>query len=260
LSPLEIAAASPTLASGGVHHKPVAITKVKFPDGKSDNLGDVKGDRVMTDGEAYEVTKILKMNVESGTGVNANYGCPAAGKTGTTDSFTDAWFVGYEPRLAASVWVGYPNARVEMRSVHGIEVAGATFPSQIWHDFMNVAHRGYCEDFPPPTTPFKASPFFGKYAKEGAPGDSTVPYNQYLYNGGTQPNSGDQTDKKNKKDQGKNYDPRLYEAPPQSAPQTETAPTTTTPGNGNGQGNGNAPTGTDGGGAAPPGTTAPTQG
>src|SRR4051812_32140155 len=239
VSPLEMADAYATLASGGVHHKPVAITKVEFPDGKSDNLGDVKGNRVMTDGQAYEVTKVLKMNVQSGTGVNANYGCPAAGKTGTTDSFTDAWFVGYEPRLAASVWVGYPNARVEMRSVHGIEVAGATFPSQIWHDFMNVAHRGYCEDFPQPTTPFQSSPFYGKYAKQGAPGDSSVPYNQYLYNGGTQPQT-DTQDKTGKKDEkNKNYDPRLYEAPPQSAPKTETAPTTTTPGNGNGNGQGN---------------------
>jgi penicillin-binding protein 1A len=259
VSPLEMADAYATLASGGIHHKPIAITKVKFPDGKSDDFSKPKGERVMTDGQAYEVTKVLKMNVQSGTGTSANYGCPAAGKTGTTDDYTDAWFVGYEPRLTTSVWVGYPNARVEMRNVHGIEVAGATFPAEIWHDFMNVAHRGYCEDFPQPKTPFVSSPFFGKYAKEGAPGDSTVPYNNYLYNGGTQP----QTDKK-KKGGNNSYDPRLYEAPPQPAPQTQApAPAPTTPGNngnGNGQGNGNAPTGTDGGGAAPPGTTVQTQG
>ena len=195
VSPLEMADAYATLASGGVHHKPIAITKVRFPDGKSDDFSKPKGDRVMTDGQAMEVTKVLKMNVQSGTGVNANYGCPAAGKTGTTDNFTDAWFVGYEPRLTAAVWVGYPNALVEMRSVHGIEVAGATFPSQIWHDFMNVAHRGYCEDFPQPTTPFQSSPFYGKYSKQGGTTDTSVPYNQYLYNGGTQP----QTDTKKKK-------------------------------------------------------------
>jgi penicillin-binding protein 1A len=257
VSPLEMADAYATLASGGVHHKPIAITKVRFPDGKSDDFSKPKGDRVMTDGQAMEVTKVLKMNVQSGTGTAANYGCPVAGKTGTTDDYTDAWFVGYQPRLAASVWVGYPNARVEMRSVHGIEVAGATFPAEIWHDFMNVAHRGYCEDFPQPTTPFQSSPFYGKYSKQGAPTDPNATYNygqQYLYNGGTQP----QTEKKNKKG-GNNYDPRLYEAPPQPAPQTQT-PTTTTPGNGNGQGNGNAPTGTDGGGAAPPGATVQTQG
>jgi penicillin-binding protein 1A len=258
VSPLEMAVAYSTLASGGVRHKPVAITKVRFPDGKSDNLGEVKGERVMTDGEAYEVTKVLKENVQSGTGTNANYGCPAAGKTGTTDNFTDAWFVGFEPHLAAAVWVGYPNASIEMRSVHGIEVAGATFPSQIWHDFMQVAHRGYCEDFSQPETPFKAQPFFGKYSKQGAPTDSSVPYSPYLYNGGTQPQT-DQKDKKQKKGGG-NYDPRLYEAPPQPEPTTTTPQTTPGNGNGNGQGNGNAPTGTDGGGAAPPGATVQTQG
>jgi penicillin-binding protein 1A len=203
----------------------------------------------MTDGEAYEVTKVLKQNVQSGTGTSANYGCPAAGKTGTTDSFTDAWFVGYQPRLSAAVWVGYPNTRVEMRNVHGISVAGATFPAGIWHDFMNVAHRGYCEDFPQPTTPFVSQPFFGKYAKQGAPGDSSVPYNTY---GTTTDTTTTPTDKKDKKDSGgKSYDPRLYEAPPQPEPTTQAPPAGN---NGNGQGNGNAPTGTDGGGAAPPGT------
>ena len=259
VSPLEMADAYATLASGGVHHKPVAITRVEFPDGKSDHLGEVKGNRVMTDGQAMEVTKVLKENVQSGTGVNANYGCPAAGKTGTTDNFTDAWFVGYEPHLAAAVWVGYPNALVEMRSVHGIAVAGATFPSAIWHSFMNVAHAGYCSDFPPATTPFVSSPFFGKYAKQGAPADSSVPYQPYLQNGDQTPS----TDKngKGKKKGNNSYDPRLYEAPPQPAPTTP-APPTTGNGNGNGNGVGNAPTttGTNGGGAAPPGTTTPTQG
>jgi hypothetical protein len=124
---------------------------------------------------------------------------------------------------------------------------------------MTVAHRGYCSDFPAPTTPFQSSPFYGKYSKQGAPGDSTVPYNQYLYNGGTQT----QTNQKDKKKGNDSYDPRLYEAPPQTAPQTTTpAPAPTTPGNGNGngQGNPNAPTGTDGGGAAPPGATVQTDG
>ena len=259
VSPLEMAIAYSTLASGGIRHRPVAITEVKFPDGKSDDFSKPKGKRVMTDGQAMEVTKVLKMNIQAGTGTTANYGCPAAGKTGTTDNFTDAWFVGFEPHLTAAVWVGYPNALVEMRSVHGISVAGATFPAGIWHDFMNVAHRGYCSDFPAPTTPFQSSPFYGKYSKQGAPGDSTVPYNQYLYNGGTQT----QTNQKDKKKGNDSYDPRLYEAPPQPAPQTTTpAPAPTTPGNGNGNGqaNGNAPTGTDGGGAAPPGATVQTDG
>src|SRR3954463_2186509 len=261
VSPLEMADAYATLASGGVHHKPQAIVKVEFPDGKTDNLGEVRGNRVMTDGQAMEVTKVLKENVQAGTGVNANYGCPAAGKTGTTDNFTDAWFVGFEPRLTAAVWVGYPNSLVQMRSVHGIEVAGATFPSQIWHNFMQVAHGGFCQDFAPPTTPFVSSPFYGKYSKQGAPGDSTVPYTVTGQNG-TQ-TTPDKT-KKGKTNGGGKYDPRLYEAPPQPAPTTEPAPTTPPPannGNGNGNGNGTPPQdGTAGGAAAPPGPTVPPQG
>jgi penicillin-binding protein 1A len=249
-----------TLASGGIHHKPVAIKKVVFPDGKSDDFGSkAQGNRVMTDGQAYEVTKILKMNIQSGTGTAANYGCPAAGKTGTTDNFTDAWFVGYQPQLVGAVWVGYPNALVEMRSVHGISVAGGTFPAMIWHDFMNVAHGSYCSDFPQPTTPFQAVPFYGKYSKQGAPGDPSV---QYSVPGTTQ--TGTVKTKKGKSNGGagtKTYDPRLYEAPPQPAPQTTPPATGNGNGNnGNGNGNGNAPSGTTGGGAAPPGTVGQTQG
>jgi penicillin-binding protein 1A len=269
VSPLEMADAYATLADGGVHHKPTAITKVEFPDGKIDHpdASAVKGNRVMTDGQAYEVTKVLKENIQAGTGTSANYGCPAAGKTGTTDNYTDAWFVGFEPHLSTATWVGYPNSLVQMRSVHGIEVAGATFPAEIWHNFMQVAHAGYCQDFPQPTTPFVSQPWYGKYSKGGAPLDTTVPYsnNPYTYStptGGTQPTT---TGPKKK---GKNkYDPRLYESPPQTAPQTQSTPTpapSPTPapgagGNGN-SGNGNAPSGTDGGGAAPPGTTVQSQG
>src|SRR5260370_32807813 len=74
VSPLEMADAYATLASGGIHHKPVAIKKVEFPDGKSDDFGSkAEGNRVMTDGQAYEATKILKMNIQSGTGTAANY-------------------------------------------------------------------------------------------------------------------------------------------------------------------------------------------
>ena len=87
-----------------------AITKVEFPDGKTDELGKPKRERVFPEWVAYEATKILEQNVLGGTGTAAQIGCDAAGKTGTTDNFNDAWFVGYTPHLSASVWVGYPNA------------------------------------------------------------------------------------------------------------------------------------------------------
>ncbi len=229
VSPLEMADAYATLADGGVHHKPVAITKVVFPDGKSDRLGRNPGNRVLTDGEADAVTKILHENVLAGTGTKANIGCPAAGKTGTTSDFNDAWFVGYTPKLATATWVGYPNALVSMLNVHGIEVAGGTFPAQIWHDYMMVAHGNFCGDFAPPTTPVHWAPFYGHYATTGATGPTgpagpTGPSTTPKTNGGAGPNKG--------------YDPRLYTSPPQKSPKKNQSKDKNKGGGGNGNGAG----------------------
>jgi penicillin-binding protein 1A len=198
-----------TLASGGMRNEPKAITRVVFPDGKSEDLGEPQRERVFSDGVASEVTKILEQNVQAGTGTAAQIGCPTAGKTGTTDNFNDAWFVGYTPTLATSVWVGYPNALVEMRSVHGISVAGGTFPAAIWHDYMTVAHGDDCESFPAPSEPVTFSPFFGKYATTG--GSDTGGYYYDQSGDGTSDNSAGGEDYQG-------YDPRLYESPPQEAP------------------------------------------
>ena len=78
-----------------------------------------------------------------GTGTAANYGCPAAGKTGTTDEAKDAWFVGYTPELSAAVWVGYPDAGVAMPGAQG-----GTYAAPVWHAFMSPAHGDFCEDLP----------------------------------------------------------------------------------------------------------------
>jgi penicillin-binding protein 1A len=119
---------------------------------------------VFEDGVAYEVTQILEDNVDAGTGTSAGTGCgDEAGKTGTTDDFNDAMFVGYTPVLSTGVWVGYPDALQSMTSVHGVSVAGGTFPAQIWHDFMSVALDGRCETFPEPENPVEWIPFHGEY-------------------------------------------------------------------------------------------------
>jgi len=212
VSPLEMANAYATLASGGIRNRPEAILKVVFPNGKVDELGKPERKRVMDAGAAYVVTRILRQNVLSGTGTRANIGCPAAGKTGTTDNYNDAWFVGYTPKLATAVWVGYPNAQIAMRSVHGIAVAGGTFPAAIWHDYMQVARRGDCSDFPVPPTLPRLSPFMSSRAVTGT-SDS------YRYYGTPQAGTGTTT-------QGGagSYDPRFYESPPQGAPRTEAPP------------------------------------
>src|SRR5262249_40074772 len=96
--------------------------------------------RVMSDGVAYEVTQILEDNVREGTGVGAAlYDRVVAGKTGTTDNHADAWFSGYTPQLETTVWVGYPQGEIPMENVHGIAVAGGTFPATIWRLFMERA-------------------------------------------------------------------------------------------------------------------------
>jgi penicillin-binding protein 1A len=147
VSPLDMASAYATIAAGGIYSKPMAIRKVELPeldgDGwavdKEANWGEPERQRVIADWVAGEVTKILEMNIQSGTGVGASIGRTAGGKTGTTENHADAWFCGITPTLSGTVWVGYPEGEIPMTSVHGISVAGGTFPAQIWRLFMEEA-------------------------------------------------------------------------------------------------------------------------
>jgi penicillin-binding protein 1A len=173
VSVLEMASAYATLAAGGVYSQPRAIRMVELPDGNVDagaGWNDVKRKRVFSDGVAYEVLKILKANIVGGTGTRANPGYPAAGKTGTTDDFGDAWFAGVTTKASTVVWVGYQNAKIPMTSVHGIQVAGGTFPAMIWGLFMRAA---YADNPPPdwglPSQPVVWEPFNGQYQYKGAP-------------------------------------------------------------------------------------------
>ena len=169
VSPLDMASAYATLAAGGIYSEPMAIRKVILGGGKEDNRagwGKPTRRRVIPDGVAYAVTKILEENIQYGTGTGANFGRPAAGKTGTTDNHADAWFCGYLPNLAATVWVGYPQGEVPMENVHGIAVAGGSFPAEIWRLFMERAVRySPQQDFPQPRT-YPEWKYFqrGKYA------------------------------------------------------------------------------------------------
>jgi penicillin-binding protein 1A len=209
---LEMANAYATLASGGIRHKVTGIEKVVFPDGKSERLANPKGTRVMTDGQAYEITRILEMNIQSGTGTAADYGCPAAGKTGTTDESKDAWFVGYTPHLTTAVWVGYPDAGVAMPGAQG-----GTYAAPVWHAFMLPAHGDDCDDFPLPTEPFQASPFFGKYSSTGSSGT----YDSGYDDGGSY---GTYTESPDTSGGGGEYDPNLYESQPQPEPDVQVPP------------------------------------
>ncbi|HVF78946.1 MAG TPA: transglycosylase domain-containing protein [Solirubrobacteraceae bacterium] len=167
-SPLEMANAYATIVNGGYRNTPKAITKVAFPDGEVDDLSEPKRKKVFNAAAMYEVVKILEMNVSRpGTGGRAKTGCPVGGKTGTTDENSDAWFVGFSPRLATSTWVGFPKGRIPMgRLFNGANVDGGTFPAQIWGQYMKAAAGKYCGKFVKPDKPFKTRVFKGTRASQ----------------------------------------------------------------------------------------------
>ena len=169
VSPLDLATAYSTLAAQGVHAEPMAIRRVVLPDGRVDSeagWGVPKRHRAISEGTAAIVTRILEQNVQSGTGTRAAFGRPAAGKTGTNEEHADAWFAGYTPELATTVWVGYTSAEIPMLNVHGIAVSGGTFPAEIWRQFMEPALEGTePEAFPEPAVWPEWKPFTrGQYA------------------------------------------------------------------------------------------------
>lgn len=154
VNPLGMASAYGTFATNGVHHPPVAITKIVNSKGEQIFEDKSQVTQAIPPGVSYIVTSALEQVVSRGTGVYANPGRPAAGKTGTAQEYRDAWFGGFTPGLAAAVWVGYPEGEIEMkpycassacritRTISGSGVTGGSFPARIWHDFMIAALAG----------------------------------------------------------------------------------------------------------------------
>jgi penicillin-binding protein 1A len=164
VSPLEMADAYATLASGGIHRDPISIRRVVFPGGRVDRPQRPHPRRVVPEPAAYQVWRLLHDNITEGTGTAAYTGCAGqGGKTGTTDNFTDAWFAGIQPNLATAVWVGYPQSNaIEMTSVHGATVYGGTFPAEIWHSLYSGAEVP-CEEMSEPQQKISWAPFFGRF-------------------------------------------------------------------------------------------------
>jgi membrane peptidoglycan carboxypeptidase len=132
---------------------PRAITQI----GKNKN--EAVAHRVLSPTKTAILNSILQKVVTSGTGHRAALGDRAvAGKTGTTENYGDAWFVGYVPQLTVAVWVGYPRELKPMTTeYHGDPVAGGTFPAEIWHTFMEKALpylKDTPESFPSTYTPY----------------------------------------------------------------------------------------------------------
>jgi penicillin-binding protein 1A len=143
VSPLDMAAAYATFPAMGIYAKPMAITKVILPGGHVDEdsgWGKPQTKRALSEAVAWKVTDVLRQNAQYGTGAGSGDGVhPNAGKTGTTDNHADAWFDGFTRQLSTVVWMGYPKGEIPMLNVHGVAVAGATFPVPIWHEYMAAA-------------------------------------------------------------------------------------------------------------------------
>jgi len=143
VSPLDMAAAYATFPAMGIYAKPMAITRVILPGGKEDRSsgwGKPQSKRAVSQGVAWKVTDVLRQNAEYGTGAGSGDGIhPNAGKTGTTENHADAWFDGFTRQLSTVVWMGYQTGEIPMTNVHGVSVAGATFPVPIWHEYMAAA-------------------------------------------------------------------------------------------------------------------------
>ncbi len=144
VSPLDMASAYSTFAGRGTHVDPLVITRVERRDGTSVNF-DQRHSNPLTEHQADEVTYALRQVILGGTGVGANFGKQAAGKTGTTNDHVDAWFVGYLPNGATTaVWMGYENGPGQpsrnMRSFKGLPVFGGTYPATMWRKFMSSVY------------------------------------------------------------------------------------------------------------------------
>ncbi|HET7591235.1 MAG TPA: transglycosylase domain-containing protein [Solirubrobacterales bacterium] len=145
VTPLEMADAYATLANGGIHHDATAVSRVEFPNGKVDDFEKDSGERVLTPGQAWDVTRILEGVITQGTGAGyTEMGCSSeAGKTGTSEGLSDAWFVGYTPKFSTAVWVGHPTSREY--TGYGGPTAGP-----IWQSYMSSAQEGDCPEFEQP--------------------------------------------------------------------------------------------------------------
>ena len=133
VTPLELTSAYGTFANRGIHVKPVAILRVVSRTGKVLEEAERKEKSVMSADNAAALTAMLEDVIRRGTGTRANIGRPAAGKTGTTSDYHDAWFVGYTPDLVAGVWIGNDS----VSDLHGM--SGGMTPAVIWQAFMQKA-------------------------------------------------------------------------------------------------------------------------
>ncbi len=146
LSPLELTSVYNTFASYGMRPEPSGIKYIVDMNGNIIEENQPDPEEVLDEKVSFLITTMMKNVVEYGTGWRAKeLGRPVAGKTGTTNEYRDAWFIGYTPDLVAGVWVGYDD----MRPI-GEHETGARAALPIWLHFMKSIDLGPINDFPVP--------------------------------------------------------------------------------------------------------------
>jgi membrane peptidoglycan carboxypeptidase len=152
VSVLDMAAGYSTFANQGVRVDTRVITRVEDANGNVIEEFTPQRTQVLDVDQASRVTYALEQVIDHGTGEAADIGRPAAGKTGTTTDYADAWFVGYTPTLTAAAWMGYTDGNRPMTDRYSSEqVSGGGLPAQMWRRFMELVLADTpVEEFPPP--------------------------------------------------------------------------------------------------------------
>lgn len=166
---MEMVTAFSALDAGGIKTTPYGIIRVEDKDGRVLEENNPVEEEALSPQTCFVMTNMLRGVVERGTGQYArNLGRPAAGKTGTTNDFSDAWFMGYTPQLAAGVWVGYDD-----HTTLGDKITGGRIACPIWTNFMKDALKGEpALNFKPPEGIVFAliNPKTGLLAQSSTPG------------------------------------------------------------------------------------------
>lgn len=153
VSPLDMASAYGVFATGGLRQEPTPILRIIDRDGTVIEDNTVReATRVIDENVANNVTQTLTGVVRAGTGTAARLpDRPVAGKTGTSDQYQNAWFVGYTPQLSTAVWVGYREGNISLYNVRGVSrVTGGSHPARMWKEVMTEAVKDTpVQNFPP---------------------------------------------------------------------------------------------------------------
>ncbi|MGE5554164.1 MAG: penicillin-binding protein 1A [Betaproteobacteria bacterium] len=168
---MQMVTAYSVLANQGVRVDPIAVLRVEDKDGRVLEENTAQKQIVLADSTAYVVTDMLRGVIERGTGRAANIGRPAAGKTGTTSDYTNAWFVGFTPELVAAVWIGN-DVQKEPLAIPGYGYLGSAKAAEVWGEMMRRALADTpISDFPLPAGVVRAyvDPTHGYLATDRCP-------------------------------------------------------------------------------------------